>query len=77
MSKFLSTYHAKKIVKQKNCFKNSDRPTCTDLIMTHSSRSFQDTCTVETGLLNFLKSLLLSLNYIFRKKNQYSNIPRL
>ena len=34
MSKFLSTYHVKKIVKQKNCFKNSDRPTCTDLIMT-------------------------------------------
>ena len=35
-SNFLKTYHLKNIVKQKTCFKNPDRPSCIDLILTNS-----------------------------------------
>ena len=43
MSNFLNTYYLKIIVKQKTCFKNPDRPSCIDLILTNSYRSFKDT----------------------------------
>ena len=60
MSNFLNTYHLKNIVKQKTCFKNPERPSCIDLILSNSSRSFQDSFTVKTGLSDFHKLLLLS-----------------
>ena len=39
-SNFLNSCHLKNIVKQKTYFKNPDRPTCIDLNLTNSSRSF-------------------------------------
>ena len=61
----------KNIVKQKTCFKNLDRPTCIDLILTKSSRSFQDTCTVETGLTDFHKLVVTVLELYFPKQKPY------
>ena len=61
----------KNIVKQKTCFKNPDRPTCIDLILTKSSRSFQDTCTVETGLSDFHKLVVTVLELYFPKQKPY------
>ena len=46
---FLNTYQLKK----KTFFKNPDRPIFIDLILTNSYSSFQDTCTVENGFLDF------------------------
>ena len=69
MSNFLNTYNLKNIVKQKTCFKNRDRPTCIDLILTNSSRSFQDTYAVETGLSDFHKLVVTVLKYTFPNKN--------
>ena len=62
-SNFLNTYNLKNIVKQKTCFKNPDRPTCIDLILTNSSRTFQDTYAVETGLSDFHKLVVTVLKY--------------
>ena len=42
ISDFMSTYNLKSLVKQKTCFKNPDNPSCIDLILTNSPRSFQD-----------------------------------
>ena len=67
MSNFLNTYHLKNTVKQKTCFKNPDRLSCIDLILTISSRSFQDTCTVETGLSDFHKLVVTVLKLYFPK----------
>ena len=69
-SNFLNTYHLKHIVKQKTCFKNPDRPSCIDLILTNSSRSFQETCNVETGLLDFHKLVVTVLKLYFPKRFQ-------
>ena len=44
-----------KNIKQKTCFKNSENPTCIDLILTNRPRSFQDSTVVETGLSDFHK----------------------
>ena len=68
MSNFLNTYHLKNIVKQKTCFKNPDRPSRIDLILTNSSRSFQDTCTVEAGLSDFHKLVATVLKLYFPKQ---------
>ena len=53
ISEFLNLYNLKNIVKQNTCFKNLDKPTCNDLILTHCPRSFQNTDTFETGLQVF------------------------
>ena len=56
------------IVKQKTCFKNPDRLSCINLILTNSSRSFQDTCAVETGLSDFHKLIVTILKLHFPKQ---------
>ena len=68
MLNFLNTYHLKNIVKQKTCFKNPDRPSWIDLIPTNPSRSFQDTCTIETGLSDFHKLVVSVLKLYFPKQ---------
>ena len=65
---FLNTYHLKNIFKQKTYFKNPDRPSCIDLILTNSSRSFEDTCTVETGLSDFHKLVVTVRKLYFPKQ---------
>ena len=67
LTKFLSTFK-KYIVKQKTCFRFPDRPTGIDLILSNPSMSFQDTCTVETGLLNFHKLVVTVLKQYFPKQ---------
>ena len=68
MSNFLNTYHLKNTVKQTTSFKNTDRPSYIDLILTNSTRSFQDTCTVETGLSDFHKLVVTVLKLYFLKQ---------
>ena len=68
MSNFLlNTYHLKDIIKQKTCYKNPDRPTCINLILTNSSRSFQDTYAVDTELSDFHKLVVTVLKLYFPK----------
>ena len=69
MSNFLNPYRLKNIVKQKTCFKNPDRPTCINLILTNFSRSFQGACTVETRLSDFYKLVATVLKLNFQIKN--------
>ena len=45
----------KNLVKQNTCFKNPDKPTCTDLILTNRRLTFQYTNTFETSLSDFHK----------------------
>ena len=56
----------------KTCFKNPDKLSCIDLILTNSSKSFQDSCTVETGLSDFHKLVVAVLKLYL--PGQKSNI---
>ena len=38
---------------QPTSFKNSENPSCIDLILTNKPRSFQSTCVIKTGLSDF------------------------
>ena len=68
MLNFLNTYHLKNIFKQKACFKNRDRPTCIDLVLTNSSffihkymnTLFASLWSVDTTFI-FLKKLFINL----------------
>ena len=57
-----------KYCQTKTCFKIPDRPTCIDLTVTNPSRSFQDTCTVETGLSDFHKLVVTVVKLYFPKQ---------
>ena len=49
-------------------FKSPDRLTGIHLILTNSYRSFQDTCTIETGLSDFQKFVVTVLKLYFPKQ---------
>ena len=53
ISEFLNLCNLKNLVKQNTYFRNLDKPTCIDLILTNYPRSFRNTDTFETGLSDF------------------------
>ena len=55
MNSFCAIYHLKSLIKKPTCYKNPEKPTCTDLILTNSPRQFQAMPTLETGLSHFHK----------------------
>ena len=63
----MSICNLKSLVKQKTCFKNRDNPSCIDLIITNSPRSFQDSSVFETGLSAFHKLITTVLKQYFPK----------
>ena len=52
---FCAIYHLISLIKEPACYKNPEKPTCIDLILTNSPRQFQATLTLETGLSDFHK----------------------
>ena len=52
---FCDVYNLKNLVKVPTCFKNLEKPTSIDLMLTNSCRNFQSSCAIETGLLDFDK----------------------
>ena len=58
MKRFCDNYNLRSLIKLPACYKNPDNLTCIDLLLTNALQSFQSTCVLETGLLNFyLKEL--------------------
>ena len=73
---FLCDYDAKNIVKEKACFKNIEKPSCIDLIITNSVHSFQNTSVISTGLSDFHKMVLTVVKTTFRKNKPREIIYR-
>ena len=67
MNDFLYEYNAKNLVKETNCFKSLDNPSCIDLFLTNSYQSFQNTTTVSTGLSDFHKMAVTVMKTTFPK----------
>ena len=55
------------MIKQPTCYKNPDKPTCIDLILTHFPRIFQSTCVTETRLSDFHLMTKTVTRKIFKK----------
>ena len=59
---FCNQYKLKSLNKDPTCYKNIDNPSCIDLFLTNSAKSFESTCTIETGLSDFHKLVVTVLN---------------
>ena len=57
------------LMKQPTCYKNPSNPTCIDLVLSNTPRSFQSTCVTETGLSDFHLMTLTVMKKSFRKFN--------
>ena len=64
---FMDEFHAKNLVKEPTCYKNPLNPSCLDLYITNSHRSFQGTTTVATGLSDCHKMVVTVLKTTFPK----------
>ena len=69
LSNFMSVHNLKTLIKQKACFKNPENPTSRDLILTKSTRSFQNSRVFENRLSDFHK---LTTKTILSKVNTES-----
>ena len=57
----------KRLKKGALCFKNPNNPSCIDLFLTNTMRSFQETQLFETGLSDFHKLVVTVLKSTFPK----------
>ena len=67
MKNFCSSYNLRSMINKPTCFKNPDKPSCIDLILTNCSRSFQNSCAIETGLSGFHKLVVTVLKTAYKK----------
>ena len=68
MNEFINMYGLKNIVSELTCYKNVNKPSCIDLILTNRFKSFQNTTAIETGLSDFHKMTIMKT--VFKKRNQ-------
>ena len=67
MKDFCSSFNFKTLIRVPTCYKNPDKPSCIDLILTNSPRSFQSSCAIETGLSDFHKMTVTVMKASFQK----------
>ena len=72
---FCDVHNLKNLIKVPTCFKNPERPTSSDAMLTNSYRSFQNSYAIETGLSDLHEMIATILKIYFHKKepkiNQY------
>ena len=67
MKAFFNNYNLTSFIKQPTCYKNPSNPTCLDLILSNTPRSFQSTCFIETEPSYFHLMTLTVMKKSFRK----------
>lgn len=63
----------KNLVKAPTCFKNTNKPSFIDLLLTNSSKTFQDAQFVETGLKMLKMLTVVKMIYTKQKHNTVSH----
>ena len=67
MKSFCELYNLTNLIKQPTCFKNLEKTSSIDLILTNRPKSFQTTCVIETGLSDFHRMTASVIKMHFRK----------
>ena len=67
VSDFCQIYGCKNLIKDNTCFKNSEKHSCIDLIVTNRPKYFQNSLTLETGLSDFHKMTLTVMKVFYKK----------
>ena len=65
LTSFCTLFKLKNLVKEPTCHNNPNNPSCIDLFLTNSTRSFHNTCVFETGLSDFRKLVVTLLRSKF------------
>ena len=69
MEEFCSVYNFKSLIKDPTCFKNPEKPTTIDHILTNHPKCFQHSGVYETGLSDFHRLTLTVLKVFHSKQN--------
>ena len=67
MNAFCERYSLSSLIKEPKCYKNPANPSCIDLILKNSPRSFQNSNVVETGLSDFHRMIVTVLKTTFQR----------
>ena len=67
MSVFSDTYNLKNLIKEPTCYKNPNKPSCIDLMLTNKPRSFKHSCVIKTGLSDFHRMIVTVMKATFEK----------
>ena len=65
---FCDLYNLKNLIKVPTCYKNPDKPSSIDVMLTNVHRSFCNSCSIETGLSDFHKMTISILKTDLKKK---------
>ena len=68
LKEFCNLYGMKSLIRAPTCYKNPANPTCIDLMLTTSNRSFQNFCKIETGLSDSHKMIVTVLKIYLQKR---------
>ena len=68
LNDFFDIYKFKNLVKEPTCYKNPDNPSCIDLFLTNTPRTFQCTTTIETDISDFHKLVVTILKILYKKQ---------
>ena len=66
MQSFLELYGLRNLISEPICYKNPEKPSNIDLILTNSSSSFQNFFAIETGLSDFHKITITVIKTTFQ-----------
>ena len=76
MAMFCQMHNLKSLIIEFTCYKNTNKTSCIDLIMTNRLKNFENSCTFETGQSDFHKMTLNVLKSSFKKqKDRVLNYP--
>ena len=67
MKLFCETYDLSSLIKVPTCYRNPEKPSCIDLILTNQTKNFQNSFVVETGLSDFHKMTVTVTKTTFEK----------
>ena len=64
---FCDTYNLKNVIKEPTCYKNPNKSSCIDLMLTNKPRSFKHSFVIETGLSDFHRMTVTVMKATFEK----------
>ena len=67
ISVFSDTYDLKSPIKEPTCYKNPNKISCIDLILTNKPRSFQHSCVIKIGLSDVHRMTVTVVKTFFEK----------
>ena len=70
---FCQIYGCKNLIKDNTCFKNPEKPSCIDLIITNIPKCFQNSVTLETALSDFHKMTLTAMKVFYKRSKANHN----